>query len=107
MDRDEILKSAQNNGNKGKEYERHALLRGDNIAACIGMLIGIVMILAKLWVKKEFDFGVCGIVFIVSCIQSINEGAKFKKWWLIVAGIVEGLIALIMLLAYVGALIIG
>lgn len=106
MDRDEILKSAQNNGNKGKEYERHSLLRGDNIAANIGMLVCIAMIMTELYIKKQLDYGLCGILFTVTGIQSISEGIKLKKWWLIVIGILEALVATLMTFVFIGALFV-
>lgn len=106
MEREEALKLMKENSSKGKEYERFALLRGDNLAVCIAMLVGIGMILLKLIVKKEFDFGVCAVVFLATCIQSINEGTKLKKWWLIAFGIFEGLIAFVMFIAFIGGVLI-
>ncbi|MGB4661753.1 MAG: DUF6442 family protein [Mobilitalea sp.] len=107
MNREDVLKSAQDNGNKGKEYERHSLLRGDNLAANIGMLVCIAMIMSEFIVTKQFDFGLCGVLFTVVGIQSINEGIKLKKWWLVVTGIFEAILATLMIFVYIGALFVA
>ena len=106
MEREEKLRLMKENDSKGKEYERFALLRGYNLAVCIAMLVGIAMILLKMFVKKEFDFGICAVVFLAACIQNIYEGTKFKKWRFIILGIFEGLIALAMLIAFIGGVLI-
>ena len=104
MDRDEILKSAQENKERGREFEREEIMRGDDIASYVGMLVGIALILAKLFVLRQFDYGVCAVVFTTCCVEGINEGIRLKKWWMTAGGIFAGLIALLMAIGYIGGL---
>lgn len=105
MNREEILASAKENKERGKEFERQEKMRGDTIASYIGLLIGIAMIVAELWIKKQFNYGVCAIVFLVTSIQSLNEGIKLHKWWLVCLGIFEGLVSLLMLFMFIWGLL--
>ncbi len=93
MDREEKLKMMKGNGAKNKEYERSALLMGDNMAACFGGLVGILFILIKLFVKKELDISLCFMVFLVASIQTIHEGFKLQKTGAKIIGILEGIAA--------------
>ncbi len=105
MDREERLKMMREKP-RGDEYERFTLLKGDNLAACIAGLIGIVLILVKLVAGHKFDFGICAMVFTVTSIQSLYEGIRLKKWWLIVGGIISGLVALIMIILFLAEVFI-
>ena len=105
MDREERMKMMREKP-RGKEYERFTLLKGDNLAACIAGLIGIALIIVKLVAGHKFDFGICAVVFAVTSIQSLNEGIKLRKWWLIVGGIITGLVSLIMIILFLAEVFI-
>ena len=45
MNREDILAAARENGMKNEEYEKHTLLRGDNLSATIGMILGMILFL--------------------------------------------------------------
>ncbi|MGN0248641.1 MAG: DUF6442 family protein [Lachnospiraceae bacterium] len=103
MNRDEILNAAQNNGNRGKEYERFFMLRKDYRAMCIGLLAGIFMVLVKLIFLKQMDTGLAGVIFLIYGLQSLQEGLNRKIN--LVLGIISLLMAVITILAFLGELI--
>lgn len=105
MNRDEILNAAQNNGNKGKEYERFFMLRKDYRAMCIGLLAGIFMVLGKLIFLKQIDTGLAGVIFLIYGLQSIQEGEGVNRKINLILGIISLLMAVITILAYIGELI--
>lgn len=102
MDRNEILQSAQANGDKGKEYERHTRIRSDNIAAAIGVLLCTAMAVLKLIVARKLDFGLFAILFAIDGTQRLVEGKKLHKTVSVIFGIIEELISVIFLAAYIG-----
>lgn len=105
MNRDEILNAAQNNGNKGKEYERFFMLRKDYRAMCIGLLAGIFMILVKLIFLKQMDTGLASVIFLIYGLQSLQEGEGLNRKINLVLGIISLLMAVTTILAYLGELI--
>ena len=106
MNREDILAAARENGMKNEEYEKHAILKGDNVSALIGMLLGFVMFFAELWIKKEFDIGLATILLTMTATQTIYEGVKLHKKICIFVGLFIAVLAVLSLLLFVGAMVI-
>ena len=107
MNRDDILAAARENGMKNEEYEKQMLLRGDNLSAVIGMLIGMVLFTTELLVKKEINVGLATMFFTMSAIQSIYEGVKLHKKICIIVGIIIAILAVLSLLLFIGLMVIA
>ena len=107
MNREDILAAARENGMKNEEYEKHTLLRGDNLSAAIGMLLGIILFLVEWYVKKEMNIGLATMFFTMSAIQTIYEGVKLRKNICIMVGFFISLIAALLLLLFVGLMVIA
>ena len=100
MNREDILAAARENGNKTGEYEKQTLLRGDNIASVAGMLLGIILLLVELWIKKEVNMALASVIFTISSIQSIYEGIKLHKKLCIAVGIFVGVCGIFALVIF-------
>ena len=109
MNQEEILEKMKKT--KNGEYERFTLLRGDNLAVCLSMLIAIILFIVKLVIKKEFDFGICAVLFTAVAVQTIHEGIKtegsrLKKWFYIVAGSIVGVTAIMAIVLFLCGVIV-
>lgn len=107
MNREDILAAARENGMKNEEYEKHTLLRGDNLSAAIGMLLGMILFLAEWFVKKEMNIGLATMFFTMSAIQTIYEGVKLHKKICIIVGIFIAVLAVLSLLLFIGLMVIA
>lgn len=106
MNREDILAAARENEFKNKEYEKHTLLRGDNLSAVIGMLLAVILFFIEWWVKKDMNIGLATIIFAMSAIQSIYEGIKLDKKRCIIVGIISAIFAVLSLLLFIAMMVI-
>ena len=107
MNREDILAAARENGMRNEEYENHTLLRGDNLSATIGMILGMVLFFVELFVTKEMNIGLATMFFTMSAIQSIYEGVKLHKKICIIVGIFIAVLAVLSLLLFIGFMVIA
>lgn len=105
MDSNELKKLIKEPENRAAEDENRRLVRGDVVAGSIGYLVGIAMILLELFVKKRFDYGLCTVLFTYSSIGQFSEGSKTGKWWRIAIGVLCALVALLMLITFLGTVV--
>ena len=87
------------------EYARMTLLRGDNLAVCVSMLVAIVLFAIKLIARREIDYGICAVLFSAVSVQTIHEGvrteeSRFKKYLYIVSGILVGITAIMAIILF-------
>ena len=97
---DKILELARQNSNRGKEYDNAIVLRGDNIAVIAGALLGIIIVIIKLFAYKEFDLGMCTVLFAITGIQFANIGIRLRKIPSICLGVFESVMAVITLVLF-------
>ncbi len=96
---EEILQAARNE--KGHaEYDRDVLLHGDNKAANIAGIAAIALFLVKWFSQRQLEFGFAFIAFLISAIQLIMDGAKLRKPFRLVAGIIAALLGVFSLLLF-------
>ena len=107
MNRDDILAAARERGNKNDEYERQTLLRGDNVSAISGTLLGIILFLMELLFKKKLNIGLVTLLFSMSAIEFIYEGIKLHKRICVIIGIYIAKLAVVSLLLFIGAIILA
>ena len=107
MNREDILAAVHETGTKNQEYENHTLIKSGNIAAAIGMLIGAVLFLVEMIIKKEINMALATVIFSVSATQSIYEGFKLCKKTCVIVGILLAILAVLSLLLFVGLMVVA
>lgn len=105
MNRDEIL-NAVSNEKPTDEFGAQIARRGAGIGAAVGIIICVIMVVVELLIFKKLDFGKPAIILVMSSVSYIYEGIRSKKFGYIIGGIILGIIALALLVLYVGALFI-
>lgn len=76
MDKDEILKAAQENSDNNGEFEKSIAQKAVNYGALMGAIICIVLALLELYVAKNFDPGKPAILFGINGVASLYDGIK-------------------------------
>ena len=106
MERDEILKAAQDNPQEQGEYEKHI----SNKAVLYGLMVGIVLLMAMMileWIiKKKIDLGKPALLFGISSVMDFYDGFVGKKKMSFVGGIITGLLAVVFFVGYIGVLFV-
>ena len=100
MNKEDILAAARKNGAGMGEYEKQTLLRGDNLSAVIGMLLGMILFVVEWIVKGEINVGLAAMLFTISATQSIYEGIKLQKKICVIVGVFIAIIALLSLVLF-------
>ena len=95
-----ILEEARNNKNKGKEYENKESMRSNLLAFAAAIIIGIVLFLVEYFAKNSVNVSLIAMVMTAACVQSLYEGIKTKKKYLIVIGCVQALIVIFAILIF-------
>ena len=101
MEKHNILEAARNNKSKGKEYENKESIRSNLLSSAIAMIIGIALFLIEYFVKDTINISLIVVGMTAACIQSLYEGIKTKKAYLITIGCVESLIAVFALFLFI------
>ena len=104
MDRDEILKAVQEERHKDGEYENQIGKKSAMLAAAIGILSVLVMFYLEYLIFHRLDFGKPALICIMSSISDLYEGIKTKKKSKIRVGIISGLLFVLCIIFYEGAL---
>jgi len=87
--------------NKGKEYEDRASIRGSMLGGVVAIFLGLTLFLLEYCVKGTVNIGLIAIGMTASSVQSLYEGIKTKRIWMIVSGIIQGLVALFAIIAFI------
>ncbi len=106
MNNEEILAAAQKNKNRGKEYERKVLSRGDAWSSLICLIVGLLLFSIKYFTTNTMDFGLIAVGMCACGVQYLHEGIKLKKTWRIVVGIFQLFFCVIAILAFIGELVL-
>lgn len=104
MKNDEILSAAQKE-KTGGEYENRVSMKSSLFGTLIGVLLLLALLLLEYFIRGTFDFGLVSVGMTMSGAQSLYEGAKAKKKYLIVIGIVQSLIAVFSVIAFIVGLV--
>lgn len=107
MEKEDILAAARENRTKNEEYEKQTILRGDTISIAIGMMLGMIMFLAELFIKKDINIGMVAMFLSMLAIQTIYEGVKLHKKRSIIVGIIVAALAVLFLFLFVGLMVIA
>ena len=103
--KDEILNAAKKESYIGKEFENIAGTKSTLLASFVSLIVGTILFLVELFVKKTWNIGLIAVAMTASSVQLLYEGIKLKTVWKIIAGSIEALIALFFILGYIGQVI--
>ena len=101
MDRNQILAAARQEKNRGKELDNKEAVRGDLLAGIIAITMMILMGFFEFFVQGTINFGYLAVLMAMGTAQALYQGIKNKKAYLIVVGVVDGLLAIMAVLLYI------
>ena len=107
MDSKELKELIKERENRAEEDEQRRLIHGDAIASGVGYLVGMALILLEFLAKKQFDYGLCGVLFTYSAVGNFSEGSKTGKLWKYVIGAFCSLVAFVMIFMFLGTVVFG
>lgn len=106
MNDEEILSAASRQGENAEgEYEISVERKDLLYAMAAGILLCTVMIVTELVIFRRLEYGKPAILLTVYSTVDLRSGIKWKKKKLLIYGIVKGILAIIFVLLYIGALI--
>ena len=106
MNNEKILEAARKNKNRGKEFEQNESTRSNLLGTFVALLVGVVLFLLEYFVKNSINIGLIAVGITASGVQALCEGLKVKKTYLTVIGAILTLIALIVILKFVGQVVL-
>lgn len=101
VEKNKILEAARNDKHKGKEFENRAFEKSNLLSSASGLLIGIILFLLGYFVKNAVNIALLAVGMTEVSIQSLYEGIKTKKAFLIFFGSICGVLAVIFIAAAV------
>lgn len=100
MERNKILEEARKNKSRGQEYENKESVRSNLLGSAIAIIIGMALFMIEYFVNHSVNISLIAVGMTAASVQSLYEGIKNKKAYLIVIGCVESIIVLFSLLIF-------
>lgn len=104
MKNEEILKAAQNEKHKGKEFENREGLRSTAIGAVVSLFMTAALLFLQYFAKGTINAGFLAIGVSSAAAQYLYEGIKTKKRSSIVLGVITTLLAALFIAVFVSQL---
>ena len=101
MNKEDILKAAQNSKGKCNEYENKENLRSGLFGSLIALVVGAVVFFVEYFCFKRVDCGLLAVAFSGAGADNFLAGIRTKRAGSIIAGSVELLVALFLIVAFV------
>ncbi len=105
MDNKTILEVARSNKTRGQEYENKASVRSNLLGSAIALIVGVILFLVEYFVKNSINVSLIAVGMTAACVQSLYEGIKTKRIYLIIIGCVEAIIVLFALLIFIAQVV--
>ena len=105
MEKNLILEAARKNKNRGQEYENKESVRSNLLSSLIAIMIGIALFLVEYFVKHSINVSLIVVGMTAACVQSLYEGIKTKKVYLIIIGCVESIIVILALFVFIAQVV--
>lgn len=105
MKNKDILMAAQKEKSKGKEFENKQSVKSNLIGSLIALLVGIMLFLLEYFINSSVNIGLIAVGLTAAAVQSLFEGIKNRKVHMIIIGVVEALVTLFAILAFVSQLV--
>ncbi len=103
MNREDILKAAQEQSPKVGEFESKTQTKGAVIGALVALVVALVMFYVEYLVFRRVDYGKPAIILLISFISDLHDGIKLKIKRKIVIGIITAILFLVCMIMYIGA----
>ncbi len=100
MDRDEILASAKSDKGRTNEFENRIGLKSGLLGSFVSLVAVILFLLVEFKIRGTVNLGFPAIVFFGNCADRLFIGIKTGKRIAIVTGVLSGLFAIILSLAF-------
>lgn len=100
MDKNKILEAARNNKNRGQEYENRESVRSNLLGSAVAIVLGVILFLIEYFANDSVNVSLIAIGMTAACVQSLYDGIRNKKVYLIIIGCVESLIVIFALLIF-------
>ena len=101
MNKEQILNAAKKNKLKGNEYETTESVRSSLLGMIVAILVGSALFLIELCVGKRVNVSLISVVSALMGIQWLRDGVKLRRIYMIVAGIVFLVVALVTFLVVI------
>lgn len=106
MDKEKVLAAAQKNKYMGKEYENKVSIRGGIWSSFVALLVGVFLCLLEYFCDGTLNIGLIAVGLTASGVEFLYEGIKVKKTLMMVAGTIEAIAAIFVILAFVGQVVL-
>lgn len=105
MDKEKILEAARVEKNRGKEYENKEATRSSLLGSAIALLVGVALFLIEYCIKDSINVSLIAVWTTMAGVQSLYEGIKVKKLYLVIFGVVQLFIAVCAILIVIGQVV--
>lgn len=105
MEKKDILSAAQKEVDKGKEYDNRMTQRSYQFGAIIALFVGGLLFILEYLLKKSINLGLLAVCMVSYGSQEIYDGTKNKKIHLIIFGVIQLLIAVFSIIAFIVGLV--
>ena len=105
MEKHNILEAAQNNKNRGKEYESKESVKSSLLGSAIAIIVGTALFLIEYFVKDSVNVSLIAVGITAACVQSLYEGIKTKKTYLIIIGCFQLIIVVFAILLFIAQVV--
>lgn len=105
MNKEKILESARNNKEKGMEFENKIATRSSILGCLVAVIVGIGLFLLEYFIKDSTNVGLIAVGMTALGTQSLYEGIKVKKIYLIIVGAIQLIITLFAILVFIGQVV--
>ena len=104
MDKETILKAAQNEKSKGKEFENREGIRSAALGMAVSCFITVLFLLIQYFVKGTVNAGFLAIGVSAGAAQYLYEGIRTKKKTSLIIGIVASVLAVLFIAVFISQL---
>ena len=104
MNREEILKAAQEQSPKEGEFENRVQTKGAILGAGVAIIVAAIMFYVEYLVFHRFDYGKPAIILLISFVSDLHDGVKLKSKKKVIIGIITAVLFVLCMIMYIGAL---
>ncbi len=105
MEKNDILSAAQKEDDKGKEYDNRMTQRSYQFGSIIALFVGGLLFVFEHLLKKRVNLGLLAVCMVSYGSQGIYDGVKNKKIHSIIFGIIQLLVAIFSIIAFIVGLV--
>jgi hypothetical protein len=105
MDSKTILEAARNNKVRGQEYETKASVKSNLLGSAVAIVVGIILFWIEYFIKDSANISLIAVGMTAACVQSLYEGIKLRKAYLMVIGCIELLVVIFSLVVFLSQVV--